>query len=71
MLVYEHRRNSGQQLTYSIRYGQGEYIILRDGQVKKSVGDGIIVSIAPHEAKPDLMLSMAIADIELLTGMDE
>ncbi|MBI3283347.1 MAG: hypothetical protein HYZ65_00640 [Burkholderiales bacterium] len=71
MLVYEHTRSGGQRLTYTILYEQGEYIIQRDGLVKKSVGDGIIVSITPHEATPELMLRMAIADIEILAGMEE
>lgn len=71
MLVYEHTRNSGQRFTYTILYDQGEYFIQRDGKLKKSVADGVIVSVTPHEATPDLMLRMAIADIETLAGMDE
>ena len=71
MLVYKHTRNGGQRFTYTIMYDQGEYFIQRDGQMKKSVADGVIVSIAPHEATPDLMLRMAIADIEILAGMEE
>jgi hypothetical protein len=71
MLVHEYTRRSGQCLTYTIVYDQGEYFIQRDGQMKKSVPDAIVASVTPHEAKPELMLRMAIADIEALLGMDE
>jgi hypothetical protein len=54
-----------------IEYDQGEYFILRDGKLRKSVPDAIVLGIAPHEATPELMLRTAIADIEGLVGMDE
>lgn len=71
MQVYEYTRRSGQRLTYTIVYDQGEYFIQRDGQMKKSVPDAVVASVTPHEATPELMLRMAIADIEALLGMDE
>ncbi|WP_155837447.1 hypothetical protein [Herminiimonas sp. CN] len=71
MLVHEYTRRNGQRLTYTIVYGQGEYFIQRDGHMKKSVADAIVASVTPHEAKPELMLRMAIADIEGLIGMEE
>jgi hypothetical protein len=71
MPVYEHRRNSGKRLTYSIEYDQGEYFIHRDGHLKKAFPDAIVSAIDPDEATPALMLRMAIADIETLNGMDE
>lgn len=71
MLVQEHTRHSGKCLTYTIVYGHGEYFIQRDGLVKKSVPDAHVASISPREAKPELMLRTAIADIEALIGMDE
>lgn len=67
----EHRRSTGQNLLYTIDYDQGEYFIARDGVLKKSVPDATVASVAPGEAKPELMLRMAIADIEALIGMDE
>jgi hypothetical protein len=69
--VYEHMRTTGKRLTYTIEYDDGEYFILRDGDMKKAVPDPLMVGIVPHEAKADLMLRMAIADIEALVGMDE
>lgn len=71
MPVYEYQRRTGKRLTYSIEYDHGEYFIHRDGQMKKSFPDALASAIAPGEAKPDLMLRMAIADIESLNGMDE
>lgn len=71
MPTQEYRRSHGQCLLYSIDYDQGEYFIQRDAQMKKSVPDALIASIAPHEATPELMLRMAIADIESLIGMEE
>lgn len=71
MPTQEYRRSKGRCLLYCIEYDQAEYFIQRDGQMKKAVLDAIVASITPHEAKPGLMLRMAIADIELLIGMDE
>ncbi|MEO8407614.1 MAG: hypothetical protein ABI476_04220 [Oxalobacteraceae bacterium] len=71
MLVHEYTRRSGQRLTYTIVYDQGEYFIQRDGQMKRSVPDAHVATITPHEARPALMLRMAIADIEGLIGMEE
>lgn len=71
MLVHEYTRRNGQRFTYTIVYDQGEYFIQRDGQMKKSVPDAIVASVSPSEAKPELMLRMAIADIEGLLGMEE
>ncbi|MDE2429867.1 MAG: hypothetical protein KGM99_14160 [Burkholderiales bacterium] len=71
MFTQEYTRSEGQRLSYLITYDQGEYIIQRDGEVKKSVADSLVVGVAPHEATPDLMLRMAISDIELLAGMEE
>jgi hypothetical protein len=71
MPVQEYTRTGGKRLTYTIEYDHGEYFIQRDGQMKKSVPDVIVFGVAPSEAKAELMLRMAIADIETLTGMDE
>lgn len=71
MPVAQHRRDQGQQLLYTIDYDQGEYFIERDGVMKKSVPDAIVAGVAPSEASAELMLRMAIADIEALIGMDE
>lgn len=71
MPVQEYKRSRGRGLKYSINYGKGEYFILRNNEMKKSVPDATVAGIAPEEAKPDLMLRMAIADIENLSGMDE
>ena len=71
MSVHQHTRSKGQQLTYSIEYSDGEYFIERDGKMKKSVPDAVIAGVAPTEARSQLMLRMAIADIENLIGMDE
>lgn len=71
MPVYEYTRRTGQRLTYTIEYDQGEYFIHRKGQMKKSFPDAMATGMDPHEARPDLMLRMAIADIESLNGMDE
>ena len=67
----QHRRTTGQQLTYNIDYDQAEYFITRDGVLKKSVPDAVVAGVAPSEATPQLMLRMAVADIEALIGMDE
>ena len=66
-----HTRSTGQGLTYTIAYDDGEYFISRDGSVKKSMPDAIVAGVAPSEAKAELMLRMAIADIEALIGMEE
>lgn len=71
MPVYEYTRRTGQHLTYTIEYDQGEYFIHRQGVLKKSFPDALAAGMAPHEATADLMLRMAMADIEALSGMDE
>jgi hypothetical protein len=71
MPMQEYRRSKGQCLLYAIEYDQAEYYIQRDGQMKKSIPDAIINGIMTDEAKPELMLRMAISDIENLYGMDE
>jgi hypothetical protein len=64
-------RRGGKRLTYLIAYDKGEYFIEREGQLKKAVPDAMATGIAPSEATPELMLRMAIGDIESLNGMDE
>jgi hypothetical protein len=64
-------RLGGQRRTYTIAYDKGEYFIERDGVMKKAVPDAMATGIAPSEATPELMLRMAIGDIESLNGMDE
>lgn len=71
MQMQEYQRRQGRRLLYTIEYEQGSYFIQRDGEIKKSIPDAIILGIAPHEATPELMLGTAIADIETLNGMDE
>jgi hypothetical protein len=71
MPSHQHRRNGGQRLLYNIDYDQAEYFISRDGVLKKSVPDALVAGVLPSEAKPELMLRMAIADIEALLGMEE
>ncbi len=71
MTLYHHTRSTGRSFTYAIDYDQGKYCIERDGHIKKSVPDAIVAGVVPQEAKPELMLRMAIADIELLVGMEE
>ncbi|MEO5651460.1 MAG: hypothetical protein ABIN79_11035 [Marmoricola sp.] len=71
MPVHQHRRSTGQGLLYDIKYDKGEYFISRDGVMKKSVPDAIVAGVVPSEARPDLMLRMAVADIEALIGMEE
>lgn len=71
MPVYEYTRSRGRRLTYTIEYNDGEYFIQRDGQLKKAVPDPLMIGIVPAEASADLMLRMAIADIETLNGMEE
>lgn len=67
----EYTRSHGKRRTYTICYDEGEYFIEYEGKMKKAVPDALAIGIAPHEAKPELMLRMAIADIEALLGMDE
>jgi hypothetical protein len=64
-------RSKGRGLTYTIAYDRNEYFIERDGELKKSFPDAILAGVGPSEATADLMLRMAIADIENLYGMDE
>lgn len=71
MAMHEYTRSTGQQLTYSIAYDQGEYFIARNGKNKKSVPDAVAAGVASNEAIASLMLRMAISDIELLAGMEE
>jgi hypothetical protein len=71
MPTHEYRRSKGQGFLYRIEYDQGEYFIQRDNKMKKEVPDALVAGVTPHEAKPELMLRMAIADIESLIGMDE
>ncbi|MGV3653408.1 MAG: hypothetical protein ACO1N5_04260 [Noviherbaspirillum sp.] len=71
MPVLEYTRSQGQRLTYTIAYDHGEYFIRRNGILKKSVPDSITAGVNVKEAKPELMLRMAVADIETLVDMDE
>lgn len=71
MPVLEWTRTQGRHLTYVIAYDHGEYFIQREGQMKKAVPDAMTAGVSQSEAKPSLMLRMAIADIEALIGMDE
>lgn len=71
MAHQQYTRSKGQGLTYDIEYADDEYFIRRDGQLKKTFADAILAGVMPHEAKAELMLRMAIADIENLSGMDE
>jgi hypothetical protein len=71
MPVEEYTRAGGKRLTYTIEYDQGEYFIKWEGQMKKAVPDAMVLGVAPSEAKPELMLRLAIGDIEALNGMDE
>ncbi|HCY64901.1 MAG TPA: hypothetical protein DHV59_19195 [Oxalobacteraceae bacterium] len=71
MPTEEYKRRTGKQLTYRIEYDQGEYFIYRDGFMKKSFPDAMVTGISQKEAKPELMLKLAIGDIEALNGMDE
>lgn len=71
MALQEYRRRTGQRLTYTIEYDKGEYFIFRDGHLKKSVPDAAATGISPREATPDLMLRLAMGDIEALNGMEE
>jgi hypothetical protein len=71
MPVEEYTRRAGKRLTYVIEYDQGEYFIHRNGIMKKSFPDAMVTGIPPKEATPDLMLRLAIGDIETLNGMDE
>lgn len=71
MPVYQHRRSGGKGFVYDIDYDRGEYFIMRDGEMKKAVPDAIVAGVLPSEASAELMLRMAIADIEALLGMQE
>lgn len=71
MPVEEYTRRTGKQRTYTIDYDQGEYFIYHDGVMKKSCLDAMVTGISPKDAKPELMLKLAIGDIEALNGMDE
>lgn len=71
MPTLEYTRKAGKGLTYEIIYDKGEYFIKRHGEMKKSVPDAMATGVAPHEATADLMLKLAIGDIESLNGMDE
>lgn len=71
MRVQKYRRSKGQCLQYTVAYDQGEYLIRRDGEIKKVIRDAFLTGIAMAEARPDLMLRTAVADIEGLFGMDE
>lgn len=71
MPLHQYTRRTGHRYTYTIEYDQGEYFIFRDGRIMKSVPDAMATGISPREATPDLMLRLAIGDIEALNGMDE
>lgn len=71
MATHEYARSTGQRLSYTITYDHGQYFISGNGKLKKSVPDAEIAGIPAEDAKPSLMLRMAIADIEALAGMDE
>lgn len=71
MPVQQYTRRTGHKYTYTIEYDQGEYFIHRDGIMKKSFPDALTSGISTKEATPELMLRLAIGDIEALHGMDE
>jgi hypothetical protein len=70
MPVEKYTRTGGKRLTYIIEYDYDKYFILRDGVMKKAV-DALAEGVAPSELKQDLMLRLAIGDIEALNGMEE
>ena len=67
----QYTRSKGQGLTYTIAYDRNEYFIERDGHLKKSFPDALVAGIGSSEGTAELMLRMAISDIENLYGMDE
>ena len=71
MPTQEYERTGGQRFKYEINYDRGEYFIRRNGEMKKAVPDAMALGMAPTEATPDMMLRMAIGDIEALNGMEE
>lgn len=71
MPIQEYTRRTGQRLTYVIEYDHGEYFIHRDGVMKKSVPDAVATGVASKEATPQIMLKLAMGDIESLNGMEE
>lgn len=71
MPLFEYTRRTGKRFTYTIEYDQAEYFIFREGQLKKAFPDSMVAGIAPREATPELMLRLAIGDIEVLNGMEE
>jgi hypothetical protein len=71
MPTLEYTRRAGKGLTYEIIYDRGEYFIKRNGKMKKSVADAMATGVSPQEASADLMLKLAIGDIESLNGMEE
>ena len=70
MPVEKYTRTGGKRHTYTIEYDYGKYFILRNGVLKKAV-DALAEGVAPSEMSEDLMLRLAIGDIEALNGMDE
>lgn len=71
MATTDYTRRTGKRYTYQIEYDKGEYFIHRDGVLKKSFPDAVASGIANGEDTPDLMLKLAIGDIEVLNGMEE
>jgi hypothetical protein len=71
MPVEEYTRSGGKRFTYTIEYDRGQYFIHRDGKMKKAVPDAMVTGMRPSEAKPEMMLRLAIGDIESLNGMEE
>ncbi len=71
MAIHEYTRSTGRRLAYTIEYVRNGYNVTRNGEMKKSIPDAIVIGVAPADAKASLMLRMAIADIEALNGMEE
>ena len=47
MPIIEWTRTTGQRLTYSITYDDGEYFIERDGILKRQLPDAFLAGISP------------------------
>jgi hypothetical protein len=71
MPVEQYQRMQGAQHSYTIDYGEGWYIIQRDGKVLKHISSPIEMGVVAKDISLALTRDTAVADIENLTGIDE
>lgn len=71
MPVEQYQSSANTAFKYTIDYGQGWYIIERDGKVLKHVSSPAAMGLNDKDATLTLTRDTAVADIEYNRGVEE